>query len=143
MTIKEFAAAVDMTTQGIYRHIDGKLKDYVETIDNKKMINKSALSLFESKDSRESVDNKLIEFLQNELEYVKEQVKEKDRQIKEKDQQIKEKDKQIAELQANENRFFVFYATSQQRIRELEDRQKVVEVAEPEPEKKHRWKFWR
>ena len=137
LTIKDFSRAVGVSPQAIYKHLEGKLKDYVSTVGNKKMIDKSALSLFEVENCNEKVDknlnqieNQLIELLKKELE--------------QKNEQIKEKDKQIADLLLALNQAQQLQAMGQQRILELEDKSKVVDVAETEePEKKHWWTFWR
>lgn len=46
-TVKQFAELVGMTQQGIYRQFNNKLADYIETINNKKMIKADALKLYE------------------------------------------------------------------------------------------------
>lgn len=135
LTIKEFAATVGVSQQAIYKQLNNKLKTYLKIVDNKKMLEKSALKLFEAKENLNQVEqqlnnklnDKLIDMLQKELE--------------EKGQQLKEKDKQIAELNKALDQAQKLHAMDKQRILELED--KTAEPEEPiqEPTKKKWWKF--
>lgn len=144
LSIKEFAAAVGVSQQAIYKQLNNKLKPYLKVVDNKKMLKKSALELFKKKEELNDVQQQLLNMLQTEL--------------KEKTQQLNEKDKQIAELQKalNEERELVKeahallgheqrkYTIASQKILELEDKMTAVEnhVAE-EPVKKKWWQVWK
>ena len=142
ISIKEFAEVVGMTQQGIYKQLNSKLKEYVTTINGKKMLDKSALDLFEIEDCLETDDKKLNngEQLLNEVQQqIIELLKS---ELEQKNEQIKEKDKQIADLLVALSQAQQLQAMNQQRILELEDKKQVVEVAEPEPQKK-RWTFWK
>lgn len=123
ISIKEFAAAAGVSQQAIYKQLNNKLKTYLKTIDNKKMLDKSALSLFQKKDDSTDIQQQLLNMLQKELN--------------EKNQQISEKDKQIAELQQLLNQAHQLNAMDKQRILELEDK-----MAE-EPVKKKWWQWFR
>lgn len=57
LTVKQFAEAVGMTQQGIYKQFNNKLKDYIEIIDNKKMIKSDALRLYEISLNNSSTNN--------------------------------------------------------------------------------------
>ena len=41
LSIKEFAEAVGMTQQGVYKQLNKKLKPYLKVVENKKMLEKS------------------------------------------------------------------------------------------------------
>lgn len=43
LTIKEFSKAVGKTPQAIYQQLNGRLKPFVQIVDNKKMLEKTAL----------------------------------------------------------------------------------------------------
>lgn len=131
LSIKEFAAAVGVSQQYIYNQLNKKLNNYLIIVENKKMLKKSALELFEKKEIEEKIqlveqpvanqlNDKIIDLLQAELE--------------EKGQQLREKDKQIAELQKALDQAQRLHAMDKQRILELEDK-----AAEP---KKKWWRFW-
>ena len=128
LSIKEFAAAAGVSQQAIYKQLNNKLKPYLKVVENKKMLDKSALELFKKEEVNNPVEqqlnNKLIDMLQTELD--------------EKGQQLREKDKQIAELQKLLDQSQKLHAMDKQRIAELEDKA----ATEPEPERK-KWWFWK
>lgn len=138
ISIKEFAVAVGMTQQGVYKQLNKKLKPYLKVVDNKKMLDKSAIELFKNDRSSQQVEqplnrgeqqlnNKLIEMLQKELE--------------EKGEQLKEKDRQIERLQQSIDQAQKLHAMDKQRILELEC--KAEEPTEPtEPQKKKWWNIF-
>ena len=84
LTIKEFADLVGISTQAVYQRLDKDLKDYYEVIDNKKYLKKSVLTLFRDniqKNSNNTQNPELINFLQAENEGLLNQVNEKDKSL--------------------------------------------------------------
>ena len=120
ISIKEFAAAVGVSQQAIYKQLNNKLKPYLKVVDNKKMLEKSAISLFVKEQKSNEVEQQLINMLQTELN---------------------EKNKQIAELQKLLDQAQRLHAAEKQRVLELED--KIATEQIQEPEKKKLWKFWK
>lgn len=127
LTVNEFAEAAGLSRQAVYKKLNNQLTLFVKVVNNKKMIEKSALELFEKKRNCQPVEqpvdnqltNHLIDMLQTELE--------------EKGQQLKEKDRQIAELQKLLDQSQKLHAMDKQRILELECKE------EPEEPKKKKW----
>lgn len=136
LSIKDFAAAVGITKQAVYKQLNNKLKPYLKEVDNKKMIEKSALLLFERKSDlnqdeqqlNNQLNEKLIDMLQKELE--------------EKGQQLHEKDKQIAELQKLLDQSQKLNAMDKQKILELEDKMAAVDQELQEQEEQNKKKWW-
>lgn len=131
ISIKEFAAAVGVSQQAIYKQLNNKLQPYLKVIDKKKMLDKSAISMFLKKDDSNDIQQQLLNMLQQEL--------------KEKNQQISEKDKQIAELQKLLDQSQKLNAMDKQKILELEDKmaaehQEQDQKQDSTVEKKKWWK---
>lgn len=116
LSIKDFAAAAGVSQQAIYKQLNNKLKTYLKIVDNRKMLDKSALSLFKQRDSSTDIQKQLINMLQSELN--------------EKNQQLNEKDKQIAELQKLLSQSQQLNAMDKQKILELEDHLEVARKAQ-------------
>ena len=138
LTIKEFAKAVGITQQAVYKQLNKRLKPYLKEVDNKKMLEKSVLELFKDNQKSQQVEqhlnqdeqqlnNKLIEMLQKELD--------------EKGQQLKEKDKQIERLQQSLDQAQKLHVMDKQRIMELECKAEEPGDTPEEPTKKRWWQF--
>lgn len=118
LSIKEFAAAVGVSQQAIYKQLNNKLKPYLKMIENKKMLEKSALSLFEKEQKSNVVEQQLINMLQNELN---------------------KKNEQIAELQKLLDQAQKLNAMDKQKILELEDKMAAEQTQEEEQQAKKKW----
>ena len=119
LTIKEFAAAVGVSQQAIYKQLNNKLKPYLKVVENKKMLEKSALELFKKEEKINEVEQQLINMLQTELNA---------------------KNEQIERLQQALDQAQKLHAMEKQRVLELED--KMAAAAEEEPKKKW-WNIFR
>ena len=121
LSIKEFAAAVGISPQAVYKQLNNKLKPYLKTVDGKKTIEKSALFLFEKEPKTNEVEQQLINMLQTELN---------------------EKNKQIAELQKLLDQAQRLHAAEKQRVLELEDKMAAEQTQEQEQQTKKKWFKW-
>ena len=121
LSIKDFAFEVGISQQAIYKQLNNKLKTYLKTINGKKMIEKSALSLYKKNNNSIEVEQKILNILQTELN--------------EKNQQLAEKDKQIAELQKLLDQSQKLHAMDKQKILELEEKKQDVT-------KERKWFKW-
>ena len=121
LSIKEFAAAVGVSQQAIYKQLNNKLKPYLKVVDNKKMLEKSAVSLFNKEQKTNEVEQQLINMLQTELN---------------------EKNKQIAELQKLLDQAQRLHAAEKQRVLELEDKMAAEQTQEQEQQAKKKWFKW-
>lgn len=85
LTVKEFAELAGKTKQGIYKQLDKRLKDYVQIVDNKKMLESRALEeVFEidpekkieeiDRNIQANLEKTLYEILRAELEAKNEQI---------------------------------------------------------------------
>lgn len=90
LTVAEFADKVNLTTQYIYKILNGKLAAYVTTVGNKKLISSEALILFTGESN--TVDNndsdsllksmqQSITILQQEIDLLTAQLAVKDEQL--------------------------------------------------------------
>lgn len=118
ISIKEFAAAVGISQQAIYKQLNNKLKPYLKVVDSKKMLEKSAISLFNKEQKTNGVEQQLINMLQTELN---------------------EKNKQIAELQKLLDQAQRLHAAEKQRVLELEDKMATEQTQEQEQQTKKKW----
>lgn len=121
LSIKEFAAAVGVSQQAIYKQLNNKLKPYLKVVENKKMLEKSALELFVKEEKTNQVEQQLINMLQTELN---------------------EKNKQIAELQKLLDQAQRLHAAEKQRVLELEDKMVTMQTQEQEQQSKKKWFKW-
>lgn len=121
LSIKEFATAAGVSQQAIYKQLNNKLKTYLKVVDNKKMLEKSALSLFMKEEKSNGVEQQLINMLQTELN---------------------EKNKQIAELQKLLDQAQRLHAAEKQRVLELEDKMAAEQIQEQEQKEKKKWFKW-
>ena len=115
LTIKEFAKEVGISQQAVYKQLNNKLKPYLKEVDNKKMLEKSALELFKKQPETNQVEQQLINMLQTELN---------------------KKNEQIEKLQQALDQAQKLHAMDKQRILELEYK------AEEEPEEPIKKKWW-
>jgi len=147
ISIKEFASAVGVTQQAVYKQLNNKLKPYLKVVENKKMLDISALELFSKKEELNQVEQpvqqqfndklneKLIEMLQKELEEKGKQLAEKDKQIAELQSSLKEAHNLLSQEQT-------LHGIASKRILELEDKmaeadqEQNQEVEEPIVKKK-------
>lgn len=110
-TVKEFAAAANISNKAVYQQLKTRLKEYSKTIDKVQMISEEALKAFYSKDSSSQVkssqvDLKIESSLESEKEdryilYLEQEVKELKEQLKDKDNTIKDLQEQIINLSNN------------------------------------------
>lgn len=106
VTVAEFAKKAGISKQRVYQLLNKSLKEFVQEVENRKMIDTQALKLFEFQGACSSDDSNLngieqdletnkkdkksdlIPLLQKTVEVLQEQLTEKDKQIFEKDKQI-------------------------------------------------------
>ena len=93
LTVSQFSKLIKQTPQAVYKQFNNKLKDYVVTVDGKKMVKPEAVRLYEVEADSKQVDepteeslttvNKLIEMLQEEsvINSLTKQLEIKDKQI--------------------------------------------------------------
>ncbi|MBR5583732.1 MAG: hypothetical protein IKW21_04320 [Lachnospiraceae bacterium] len=136
LSVKEFADAVGISQQAVYKQLNNRLKPYLKVVNNKKMLDLSALELFKKEDKEDNQDqnnNQLLNQLLNQLQ----------KELDEKGQQLKEKDKQIERLQQALDQAQKLNAMDKQKILELEDKMAAADQdPDPEPEKKKWWNWF-
>ena len=102
LTVSQFAKKVGVSPQYVYRQLDTKLSDFVETVDGKKMIRSDALGTFQKKTKQgQTTDQQLLNILR---------------------EQLQAKDKQIEELQAIIKAEQSLRYASESRLKAIEDR---------------------
>lgn len=127
MSVAEFADRAGCSKQAVYQQLNKKLKPYVKVIDGKKTINSKALREVYGKEiqpENQSVVKEVDQELNKELiDLLKTQIEEKDRQIEDLHRLLEREQVQVA--------------IAQNKLQELEDKQRQ-ETAEKqeEPEKK-------
>lgn len=127
MSVAEFADRAGCSKQAVYQQLNKKLKPYVKVIDGKKTINSKALWEVYGKEIQpesQSVVKEVDQELNKELiDLLKTQIEEKDRQIEDLHRLLEREQVQVA--------------IAQNKLQELEDKQRQ-ETAEKqeEPEKK-------
>jgi len=90
ITISEFAKRTGVSKQAIYSRLDKGLKQFVQVVDNKKMLNIKALDLYNSQGTvnqpcstfnQPCSSDKLLDTLSETINELREQLKIKDNQI--------------------------------------------------------------
>lgn len=137
LTIKEFAAAAQVSKQAIYSQLETRLQPFVVQVGNVKMIKKEALEKFyssqvdtsfksslnqvEQPQNDNSINEKLIELLSKQLEI-------KDKQIEELNQRLAEMSGTIQQQQT--------LLDQQQKLTMIEKKEDIKEYAAAEPQEK-------
>lgn len=127
ISVSDFADRVGCSKQAVYQQLNKRLKPYVKVIDGKKTINSKALREVYGKEIQpesQSVVKEVDQELNKELiDLLKTQIEEKDRQIEDLHRLLEREQVQVA--------------IAQNKLQELEDKQRQ-ETAEKqeEPEKK-------
>lgn len=105
MTIKEFAAAVGISEQAVYKQLNGKLSTFSTRLNGKKAIKIEALQEYGLNQIQSNIQPEIQLFQQKEAEIVrlKEQIQQQkvddlSRQVEELKEQLKTKDQQIGSL---------------------------------------------
>ena len=109
LSVKEFAEAVGITTQAVYKQLNNQLQGRFKKDGKKTLIEKSAISMFQKKNDQ-PVDNQLQTELYNQLR-----------------NQLQEKDAQIALLHRLLDQEQQLNLVANKRVMELENRTKLLE----------------
>lgn len=120
LSIKEFANEVGISQQAVYKQLNNKLKPYLKVVENKKMLDRKAIELFEKQEKTTQVEQQLINMLQTELN---------------------KKNEQIEKLQQALDQAQRLHAMDKQRIMELECKAEEPKEQE-EPQKKKWWNIF-
>ena len=130
VNVKEFAEMAGVSSQAIYKQLNGKLQTYSTKVGNQRKIDISALWEVYGLEDFQPIQPKLQTNSTSEMDsvYLK--------MIQILEDQLKEKDKQIAALQKQ--------LDQEQQLR-MVDKQKALTIDEQvqETEKKVWWKFWK
>ena len=105
LTVAEFADAVGISKQAVYKQLNNQLKGRFKLVGKRKMIEKSATALF-----LKNEDNQNFNQLNNQL-----------------NEQLKEKDAQIAQLQKLLDQEQQLTLVANKRVLELENRTRALE----------------
>ena len=116
LSIKDFANEVGVSQQAIYKQLNNKLKPYLRVVENKKMLEKTALSLFSKDEKCNEVEQQLINFLQTELNVLRSELNAKNEQIRELQKALEKEQHSLSQAQ-------MLNAMDKQKILELEDKQ--------------------
>ena len=141
-TVAEFAKKVGVSPQAVYKQVNKRLKNYCRLVEGRKVVSKSAFSVFSSKAVKPNIDidTQVVANLwdqirekDRQIETLGNQLNEKDLQLVRKDEQIEKLQEQISELTKAFREAQALHAGTLQR--ELSDNSTASN--------KHRWwKFW-
>lgn len=135
LSIKEFATAVGISQQAVYKQLNNKLKEYLKVVDGKKMLDIKALELYKTNDDSTKNSTSCTTDEQQLINWLKEEIKEKNKQIAllqaqiEKEQQLLNQEQQLRMVEQQK------YLELQSKYEE-QDNQEPVNVVEEEPKKK-------
>lgn len=135
LSIKEFAKAVGISQQAVYKQLNNKLKEYLKVVDGKKMLDIKALELYKTNDDSTKNSTSCTTDEQQLINWLKEEIKEKNKQIAllqaqiEKEQQLLNQEQQLRMVEQQK------YLELQSKYEE-QDNQEPVNVVEEEPKKK-------
>lgn len=91
ITVSEFATKAGISKQRVYQLLNKSLKEFVQEVDGKKVIDIKGLELFENNENhsrveqafKQDLNKSLIDTLQTTIAVLQKQLEEKDRQIAE------------------------------------------------------------
>ena len=135
LSIKEFATAVGISQQAVYKQLNNKLKEYLKVVDGKKMLDIKALELYKTSDDSTKNSTSCTTDEQQLINWLKEEIKEKNKQIAllqaqiEKEQQLLNQEQQLRMVEQQK------YLELQSKYEE-QDNQEPVNVVEEKPKKK-------
>ncbi len=122
ISIKEFAERVGVSQQAIYKQLNNRLSKYVVLVEKKKMLHLSALDEFKPKEISTTVEQQLLNQLNN--------------QLKDKDNEISFLKEQIQTL----NKLL----DQEQQLRMVNEQKLImIEQKNQEDQERKRWQFWK
>ena len=137
ISIKEFAARANVSTQSIYKklnQVDNKLQTYCKQVDNQKMLNIKALQdLYNIKVDKDMQQDTTLS--QQLIEILQEQLRVKDEQIASLNNTLEQT---TAALKASQ----ALQANTERKLIELESKE-LEEPRAAEPTKKHWWNIFK
>lgn len=159
LTVKEFAAAAEISNKAVYQQLKTRLKDYSKTIDNMTMISERALRAFYSGNSSVQVkssqeprilDSSLeseeretyIKHLLEELKELKEQLREKDKTILEMQKQIVNLSNSLANMSNESLQQIASITKNIQLLQVAEAREEIIKTQESEIIEQPKKSFW-
>lgn len=139
LSIKDFAAAANVSTQRIYQRLAKDLQSYCKVENGKKYLSSEGLKLFGKEDLQVDLPNNMQELtntLQETIEALREQLTEKDKQIAELTAALKTSQQQLTVAQEQQTALTTAL-TQQQALHAGDIQRQLVEQSEPpesEPE---------
>ena len=137
ISIKEFAARANVSTQSIYKklnQVDNKLQTYCKQVDNQKMLNIKALQdLYNIKVDKDMQQDTTLS--QQLIEILQEQLRVKDEQIASLNNTLEQT---AAALKASQ----ALQANTERKLIELESKE-LEEPRAAEPTKRHWWNIFK
>ncbi len=172
LTIAEFAKSAGISKQAVYYQLDSRLESYLIQVENKRMIEKSALERFyssqlEQLDSSQNSSFSQVDSSQNQdktpaekidltkemFDFLKQEIENRDKQIEKLQDNVIDLTKQITNLsnQISEIAQKTVYVTAADKTAQIIDKQEkrdnIVNTAAAESqntEKKKKWfQFWK
>lgn len=139
LTVKQFAEAVGITQQAVYKQLNNKLNKYVVVVEGRKMLKISALEGFENNQVDKRFNNQVDNKFNNQVETI---LNQNQQIIDMLQKELNEKNQQIAELQRIIDQQQKLSLVAQQRVLELEEKLKEPEAQQEQEPKKKRFLFW-
>lgn len=110
ITVSEFAKRANISKQRVYQLLNKRLKEFVQEVDGKKMLNIKALESFKSQEgcsnnqepcsSVEQEQNSALDLLKTTIDMLQKQLEEKDKTIHELTEALKAEQIQTSQAQA-------------------------------------------
>ena len=144
-TVKEFAAAADISDKAVYQQLKTRLKEYSKSIDGITMIEEAALKAFYADDSsvqvkssqldsrlEVSASDKYIKYLEEEIKEYKEMIKEKDKTILSMQEQIIKLSESLANMSNESLQQIASITKNIQLLQVAEAREEIIKSQETE-----------
>lgn len=144
-TVKEFAAAADISDKAVYQQLKTRLKEYSKSIDGITMIAETALKAFYTDDSsvqvkssqldsrlEVSASDKYIKYLEEEIKEYKEMIKEKDKTILSMQEQIIKLSESLANMSNESLQQIASITKNIQLLQVAEAREEIIKSQETE-----------
>ena len=147
LTIKEFAKLANKTQQTIYKQLNNRLNQYIQLVDNKKMLEYRALkevfNIGVEQPIQPELNNSFNPKKDDEIEFLRKQIEQLQKELEKEREHNREKDKRLLETLDKIANSQVALTTSQTLDKALE----LKEAQEPklieEKKTKKRWQFWK
>ncbi len=147
LTIKEFAKLANKTQQTIYKQLNNRLNQYIQLVDNKKMLEYRALkevfNIGVEQPIQPELNNSFNPKKDDEIEFLRKQIEQLQKELEKEREHNREKDKRLLDTLDKIANSQVALTTNQTLDKALELKEAQEPKLNEEKKPKKRWQFWK